>query len=102
MHDEGLQTKRSTDPEDAKGTDVELEREPPTKRRRLRCPQCAWEPKETDVWSCVCFCVWNTFLTGVCPRVAVIGARRSATAAARGRRTSHGTKTEGDEGGKDA
>jgi hypothetical protein len=63
-----LEAKRATDPGDVHGTDEELERGDPTRRRKLRCPKCAWEPKETDVWSCVCFCVWNTFLTaGVCP-----------------------------------
>lgn len=47
--------------------------------RGIRCPLCAWVPRESDVWSCVggdspehftggCGTVWHTFDTGgVCP-----------------------------------
>jgi hypothetical protein len=63
-----LEAKRSTDPDDERHVDEEKERAAPPRRRRIRCPKCQWEPKETDVWSCVCFCAWNTFLTaGICP-----------------------------------
>jgi len=37
-------------------------------RLRLRCPHCAWEPRRSDRWACLCGQVWNTFDTGgVCP-----------------------------------
>ncbi len=37
-------------------------------RRRIRCPQCGWEPGRHDRWTCTCLFVWNTFDTGgVCP-----------------------------------
>ena len=41
-----------------------------TKRRRIRCPKCQWEPAKHDTWCCAPGCghVWNTFETaGVCP-----------------------------------
>ncbi len=35
---------------------------------RIRCPICGWEPSKTDLWSCHCGHLWNTFDTGgVCP-----------------------------------
>jgi hypothetical protein len=38
------------------------------RRRRIRCPRCAWEPGRHDLWMCVCLHSWNTFDTrGVCP-----------------------------------
>jgi hypothetical protein len=41
---------------------------PRTRRPRIRCPQCRWEPRKADRWSCSCFHEWNTFDTGgVCP-----------------------------------
>lgn len=34
----------------------------------IRCPRCAWSPRDTDVWVCTCGHAWNTFDTGgVCP-----------------------------------
>jgi len=34
----------------------------------IRCPACAWEPRQDDFWSCVCLYSWHTFDTGgVCP-----------------------------------
>ena len=40
------------------------------RRRRIRCPKCAYEPKKSDRWFCS-KCgkgFWNTFDTrGVCP-----------------------------------
>ena len=37
-------------------------------RRRIRCPQCDWEPGRHDLWQCICLHRWNTFETrGVCP-----------------------------------
>jgi len=48
--------------------DEETREKAPPRRRRIRCPLCAWEPRPEDRWGCVCFCVWNTFDTGgVCP-----------------------------------
>lgn len=50
-----------------------------TGTRRIRCPQCDWQPSESSRWSCVrvgppenysegCGTVWNTFETGgQCP-----------------------------------
>ena len=36
--------------------------------RRIRCPQCGWEPERGSLWSCECLCLWNTFDTeGRCP-----------------------------------
>jgi hypothetical protein len=38
--------------------------------RRIRCPQCQWQPAKHDHWACNpgCGFVWNTFDTaGVCP-----------------------------------
>ena len=38
--------------------------------RRIRCPQCKWEPSRGDRWHCdaVCGHIWNTFETrGLCP-----------------------------------
>jgi hypothetical protein len=40
------------------------------RRRRIRCPQCHWEPSRHDAWRCSPGCghVWNTFDTaGRCP-----------------------------------
>jgi hypothetical protein len=38
------------------------------RRRRIRCPRCAWEPDRHDLWTCVCLHSWNTFDTeGLCP-----------------------------------
>ncbi len=38
------------------------------RRSRIRCPRCAWQPRQHDRWSCLCDHVWNTFDTGgVCP-----------------------------------
>lgn len=38
------------------------------RRLRIRCPRCAWQPRQHDRWSCLCDHVWNTFDTGgVCP-----------------------------------
>lgn len=40
-------------------------------RRSIRCPKCAWQPKRSDLWMCICLHVWNTFETGgVCPQCA--------------------------------
>ncbi len=62
------EAKRATDPDERPGADTEDDHRAPPRRRKLRCPRCAWEPKASDAWSCVCFCVWNTFQTaGVCP-----------------------------------
>jgi hypothetical protein len=37
-------------------------------RLRIRCPRCAWQPRQHDRWSCLCGHQWNTFDTGgVCP-----------------------------------
>jgi len=47
----------------------EDERDQPTSRgRRIRCPQCQWEPRRDDRWRCDCGNDWNTFDTyGECP-----------------------------------
>jgi hypothetical protein len=40
-------------------------------RTRIRCPRCAWEPRQHDRWFCSpgCLCQWNTFATaGICPQ----------------------------------
>ena len=37
---------------------------------RIRCPQCAWQPRKFDRWLCDpgCHHCWNTFETaGICP-----------------------------------
>lgn len=37
---------------------------------RIRCPKCAWSPRQTSRWSCLpsCGTSWNTFDTrGQCP-----------------------------------
>lgn len=42
----------------------------PPRRRRIRCPRCAWRPGRRDRWVCAPHCgfVWNTFDTaGRCP-----------------------------------
>ena len=34
----------------------------------IRCPQCRWEPRTMNLWSCNCGHHWNTFDTrGLCP-----------------------------------
>lgn len=39
-----------------------------TRRPRIRCPQCRWEPRKSDQWMCSCLHEWHTFDTGgVCP-----------------------------------
>jgi hypothetical protein len=39
-----------------------------SRRRRIRCPHCAWQPSRLDRWSCFCGTEWNTFDTaGKCP-----------------------------------
>ena len=39
-----------------------------TRRPRIRCPHCAWEPRKSDRWACGCLHEWHTFDTGgVCP-----------------------------------
>ena len=36
--------------------------------RRIRCPKCRWEPRQTARWMCRCGHCWNTFDTaGLCP-----------------------------------
>jgi len=38
------------------------------RRKRIRCPKCAWQPERSSRWQCHCKHVWNTFDThGVCP-----------------------------------
>lgn len=35
---------------------------------RIRCPLCAWRPRQFDRWQCRCGHVWNTFDTAaLCP-----------------------------------
>lgn len=35
---------------------------------KIFCPRCAWEPKQSSRWMCLCLHCWNTFDTGgVCP-----------------------------------
>jgi len=50
-----------------------------TRRSRIRCPECSWEPRKSDTWWCDdcdwpeffkggCGTTWHTFDTGgVCP-----------------------------------
>ena len=39
-----------------------------TRKPKIRCPKCKWEPRKHDRWSCLCGHIWNTFDThGVCP-----------------------------------
>ena len=48
--------------------DRELQQDKPPHTPRIRCPLCAWSPREKDLWSCSCGHQWNTFDTGgVCP-----------------------------------
>jgi len=38
------------------------------RKKRIRCPKCAWQPGRGDRWMCSCGHTWNTFDTrGVCP-----------------------------------
>jgi len=38
------------------------------RRRRIRCPKCAWEPRRGDLWGCLCGHAFHTFDTaGRCP-----------------------------------
>ncbi len=38
----------------------------PPRKRRIRCPRCAWQPRRGDRWMCRpgCWHCWNTFETG--------------------------------------
>ena len=41
-----------------------------TKKPRIRCPKCQWQPKASSRWWCKapCYFSWNTFETrGKCP-----------------------------------
>ncbi len=39
-----------------------------SRKSRIRCPHCAWEPRKSDLWACHCGCQWHTFDTGgKCP-----------------------------------
>ena len=39
-----------------------------THKRKIRCPQCGWNPGKHDRWMCACGHIWNTFDTrGICP-----------------------------------
>ena len=53
----------------------------------IRCPLCAWSPREEDLWSCTCGHEWNTFDTGgVCPACLHQWTSTSASHAPAGRR----------------
>ena len=50
------------------GTVTHPEDDDHTRRVRIRCPRCSWEPRRHDLWRCLCLHAWNTFDTGgVCP-----------------------------------
>lgn len=36
----------------------------PERFRKIRCPQCRWQPGREDRWWCRCGHTWNTFDTG--------------------------------------
>jgi hypothetical protein len=48
--------------------ETEKQRGSSTRKPKIRCPKCAWQPRRHDRWQCECRHVWNTFDTrGVCP-----------------------------------
>jgi hypothetical protein len=64
-----LESKREADDRDGAGDGTERDDAITiARRRRIRCPKCAWQPERHHVWYCRCGHAWNTFETrGVCP-----------------------------------
>ena len=39
-----------------------------TRKPRIRCPKCSWQPRKDDLWGCFCETAFHTFDTrGRCP-----------------------------------